>query len=149
MTITKRKRITKEMKKAVWEKTGGRCWYCGFMTVSRGIGNYREEPNIDHQQPCSRGGETRIENLVLACAQCNMEKRLSNVDEFREVVRDGDPRYATERLIEGIDSVGNWERGEIHDEMQIRLRGFLEYLRSRTIAFYGETLEMKQSDYCI
>ncbi|BDS07907.1 hypothetical protein NT6N_29470 [Oceaniferula spumae] len=51
----------------LWHRDGGRCQYSGRLLS-------REEGNIDHILPQSRGGETSWENCVLACRKINTRK---------------------------------------------------------------------------
>ena len=58
---------------AVLRRDGFRCAYCG-----------RGEPesvklHIDHIVPVARGGRTELENLVTACATCNIGKSASDL----------------------------------------------------------------------
>jgi hypothetical protein len=58
---------------AVLRRDGFRCAYCG-----------RGEPenvklHIDHIVPVARGGRTELENLVTACATCNVGKSASDL----------------------------------------------------------------------
>lgn len=55
---------------ATW---GRACAYCGATGVPL---------NIDHVHPISRGGSSRISNLVPACAPCNQAKGSTPVDVF-------------------------------------------------------------------
>jgi hypothetical protein len=50
-----------------------RCAYCG----SPG------QLHADHRTPLARGGTNSIENLLPACATCNLRKHLLTEDEFR------------------------------------------------------------------
>lgn len=150
MAITNRGPLRQEMKRAVWEKTGGRCWYCGCVTIFRasiGGGYLENESHFDHQKPYVKGGEMSIENLVLACGKCNLSKGKLSVEEFRIAVRKRAETY--EWLIGRINELGEWERGLLHDEVIAALRGLFEWHRTRTIVFYGEQLGSKPLDYCI
>ena len=49
--------------KAIWERDGGRCVYCG---------NHAEQ--IDHVVPTSRGGPNIKANKVCVCRACNAHK---------------------------------------------------------------------------
>lgn len=53
------------LKTAVYERDGGRCRYCGKTDP---------EMQYDHVYPLSKGGETSVSNLVLACRNCNKHK---------------------------------------------------------------------------
>lgn len=75
--LTKRKPIMREIRAAVWAKTGGHCWYCGVMT------NPFENFHIDHVQPVIDGGANDLLNLVPSCQWCNLEKHDSALETFR------------------------------------------------------------------
>jgi len=61
----------------VWDKTGGKCYYCGQQT------NPWREFCIDHFIATSKGGTTALSNLVPACSKCNAQKRDKTIEEFR------------------------------------------------------------------
>ena len=67
-TVASRRRekaqIPSKLKKAVFERDAYRCRYCGSHT----------DLTADHVIPESRGGPTTVENLVTACALCNLRK---------------------------------------------------------------------------
>jgi len=65
--LRKRSTISNEIKRAVWDKSDGRCWYCG-QKVNPFFAHY------DHFEPHSKGGKDTIENLVLSCPPCNRSK---------------------------------------------------------------------------
>jgi hypothetical protein len=46
-------------------------------------------PNVEHVVPIRRGGNDRLDNLVLACYDCNQQKGLRTGEEFRRMP--GDP----------------------------------------------------------
>lgn len=60
----------------IWDKSGGRCWYCGAQQVRGGF-------HRDHVIPSSRGGSGRRDNLVVSCRECNSRKGALSIDEFR------------------------------------------------------------------
>jgi len=45
-------------------------------------------PNVEHVVPIRRGGDDRLDNLVLACYDCNQLKGLRTGEEFRQVPDD-------------------------------------------------------------
>lgn len=61
-----------KIKKKVWEKTAGRCYYCGKQTSP--FGNGATSFCVDHVLPQTRGGKDEINNLVPACFACNSQK---------------------------------------------------------------------------
>jgi 5-methylcytosine-specific restriction endonuclease McrA len=56
----------------VFKRDGFRCIYCGQSSIEDGV-----KLHIDHIKPVSKGGTSKLENLVTACAGCNGEKRRS------------------------------------------------------------------------
>ena len=56
--------IPTELRRAVFERDGGRCVECGS--------NF--DLQYDHILPVARGGATTVENLQLLCADCNRRK---------------------------------------------------------------------------
>ncbi|WP_272902833.1 RNA-guided endonuclease IscB [Streptomyces sp. BA2] len=89
------------------------CAYCGVTGVPL---------NIDHIHPSSRGGSSKISNLVLACVPCNQAKGSKPIDVFladrperlaeiraqnRPPLRDAAVMNSTRRqLIEGLGALG-------------------------------------------
>lgn len=63
--VTVPRRSPAVTRRAVIERDGGRCSYCG---CSGGL------LTLDHVVPRSRGGRHAFENLVAACALCNNRK---------------------------------------------------------------------------
>jgi len=73
----KSKRLNKRDK--IYEKTNGRCAYCGrrlSITMS-----------IDHVIPQARDGSGRNENLLATCGYCNTLKGDLTLEEYRESVK--------------------------------------------------------------
>ncbi len=64
-----RPKIGKEIRQQVYIRDRGKCRYCGDLSLSG---------HLDHVVPHVAGGETSLENLVLACVACNSSKH-SNV----------------------------------------------------------------------
>lgn len=67
----------KSRKQRIAEKSDGRCWYCSCELEP-------DTRTYDHVIPLSRGGASSEENLVLACAICNGNKRNLMLDDYRE-----------------------------------------------------------------
>jgi 5-methylcytosine-specific restriction endonuclease McrA len=59
---------------SVYEKLKGRCNYC-----KRELGLIY---TIDHVMPLSREGENKIDNIVIACMDCNTRKGTKTIKEF-------------------------------------------------------------------
>lgn len=71
----KRIAFTKSIRRQVYDKCGGSCGICGKPV------DY-DTFTIDHITPLSRGGTNDIENLQVACKECNMIKGNSTDREF-------------------------------------------------------------------
>lgn len=77
--------------KRVWNKTEGRCWYCGTMLIKPDPNGHKESQRqrwytIDHATPRSRGGTNDLHNLLPSCGRCNEEKDSMTVEEYRQHV---------------------------------------------------------------
>lgn len=59
-----RPKVPKPVRRAVYERDGHRCVYCGS-------GN---DLTIDHKKPLGRGGKNTMANMVTACESCNQVK---------------------------------------------------------------------------
>ncbi len=70
------KMISMRKKEAVWDKTGGQCWYCGDDLTPFNF-------QVDHLIPRSRGGGHELDNLVPACRSCNASKGAKSLAQFR------------------------------------------------------------------
>lgn len=58
------------------------CYYCG-----KPISGNRSSYHIDHYVPIYLGGDNSIDNIVLTCPKCNLEKGIMDGDEFERVAR--------------------------------------------------------------
>lgn len=65
--------IPTHVRKAVRERDGERCVYCGDEA-----GPF----HLDHVVPYSRGGDHEVDNLVVACATCNVSKGAKTLEEW-------------------------------------------------------------------
>lgn len=71
-----RKAIPKAVREHVRARDGDACQYCGDI----------EGPfHLDHVHPVSLGGENTPDNLVVACAKCNVSKGAKPVAEWLSV----------------------------------------------------------------
>ena len=80
----------------VWEKTGGKCWYCGIQLEPFSF-------PVDHVVPKCKGGDSSVSNLVPCCGQCNGRKGHKSVEQFRRVLMG--PRFSKIQ-IDFIESCG-------------------------------------------
>ena len=73
----RRKSLSKDMRREVYEMYGGHCAYCG-----------REiditEMQVDHVQAVYLGGNDEMANYRPACRQCNFYKSTMSVEGLRE-----------------------------------------------------------------
>jgi hypothetical protein len=78
--------LNKKQREIIWQKSEGHCWYCGDNLPNKGW-------HADHFEPVyRRGGELWklendvIDNIVPACAPCNLFKSVFSVEEFRREI---------------------------------------------------------------
>lgn len=72
-------KISKSVRKLVYERDGYLCTYCGS-----GV-----RLSVDHRVPRSRGGGDEIENLTTACCSCNSRKSTRTEQEYRAILEGG------------------------------------------------------------
>ncbi|MOA44368.1 hypothetical protein D3C78_1666370 [compost metagenome] len=75
-------------RKAIWDKSGGKCWYCGCYLPLKGwhadhvepiIRNWWENTSLHHDRDVE-------ENKVPCCASCNIQKGSLSVEGFRRKI---------------------------------------------------------------
>jgi 5-methylcytosine-specific restriction endonuclease McrA len=77
--LDSRRTFTREEKIAKLSEQGNCCGYCGVdLKIEEGVG--------DHKVPHSHGGETTIDNLVVACKKCNEMKSNLEYDLWETLV---------------------------------------------------------------
>lgn len=69
-------------RRAVLEKYGGRCAYCGRTLTAGRKGDTAFQ--VDHLHPRYLGGTDDLDNLVPACQLCNRYKVTYSVEQLRE-----------------------------------------------------------------
>ena len=74
-----RKRLSKKERRQVYDKTAGRCTYCGCEI-------HIKEMQVDHMKPLANGGKDTFDNMYPACRSCNHRKGASSVESFRQQV---------------------------------------------------------------
>lgn len=68
--------VGKRLRFEVLKRDGFRCRYCGLGTVATLL-------HVDHVVPVAEGGSDAPENLITACAECNLGKGPVSLDESR------------------------------------------------------------------
>ena len=78
--MSTRKKLTAAERRAVYDKLGGRCAYCGCDLAY-------EDMQVDHFLPI-RGGEDRdkLGNMLPACRSCNHYKRGNTLEGWRKML---------------------------------------------------------------
>jgi 5-methylcytosine-specific restriction endonuclease McrA len=75
-------------RREIWNKTKGKCWYCGCDLVEKGW-------HADHFKPirrnwwedtCLNPENDNEDNKVPACASCNIQKGSLDVEQFRDKI---------------------------------------------------------------
>ncbi|MNW52247.1 HNH endonuclease [compost metagenome] len=75
-------------RQAIYNKTGGRCYYCGIVLPEKGW-------HADHieairrnwwENTCLNPDADNEENKVPACASCNLQKGSLTVEQFRDKI---------------------------------------------------------------
>lgn len=69
------------IRRAVWDKSNGKCWYCGIM-----LSLDKRQFHVDHFISKANGGGDNVENLVPSCHLCNIRKFNKGIDDFRELM---------------------------------------------------------------
>lgn len=99
-------------RQAVWNKTGGHCYYCGLALTPDEVdtieGRYNSWMDADHLLPKAKGGLDTLENMVPACKACNCAKGLKTLEEYRQYVaikKSGRPNL-TRDIVDWLDAVG-------------------------------------------
>jgi len=126
--------ISPKKRQKVFDKTGGKCWYCGKMTGDDFV--------VEHAHPRSKGGTNDIDNLLPACRACNSRKRYRDIEEYREYLKAQDPpRKASVEIIKTM--VASGRQGD--DEL---LFSALSCLRKRfdPVIFYGEQIKINNPE---
>ncbi len=77
--MAKRKAFKSHKRQRIYNKTQGRCGYCG---VNLAPDNFQ----VDHIHPLARGGTNLDINLVASCETCNKSKGKMTVSEFKEYI---------------------------------------------------------------
>lgn len=79
-SLDKRRPLTAAERASVWQKTSGRCSYCGVELTLRG--GHANTMHVDHFFPKSKGGACDMGNLMPACPSCNHTKHAKVAAQF-------------------------------------------------------------------
>ncbi len=75
--------ISPDLRADVWDKTRGRCWYCGVeMHPFRNF-------HVDHYIPVVDGGSNEFDNLYPSCQSCNSRKQARPAEYLRRFIASG------------------------------------------------------------
>lgn len=92
----------KPLRRLVWDKTEGRCWYCGCHLAHAATGGGAiEQFCIDLVVSKAQGGASDAANSVPSCRSCRSMKRQRDIEEFRCYVtchRHGIPSFTAKQL---------------------------------------------------
>lgn len=72
-----RPKISQKLRKEVYKKCGGKCYYCG---CALRLNTFK----ADHRYAYAKGGRTDYRNLVASCTTCNTIKADYSIEEFRQ-----------------------------------------------------------------
>jgi 5-methylcytosine-specific restriction endonuclease McrA len=75
----KRRKLTKDERKKIYDKCGGHCAYCGCVLAYKDM-------QVDHVVPLSRGGSDTMINMLPSCRSCNYTKDSLTLEGFREII---------------------------------------------------------------
>ncbi|MCW4629628.1 MULTISPECIES: HNH endonuclease [Marinomonas] len=97
--------LSKRERQAVWNKSGGYCWYCGIELPKKGWHADHIEPiqrlteavpreerknkyvfEVRQTGECHKPHLDHINNMVPACAPCNLFKGCFSVEQFRNEI---------------------------------------------------------------
>lgn len=81
-------------RQAIYDKSGGKCWYCGCELVKGWHADHFEPVRRNPKWAIEKLGSSTMEhpendneeNKVPACASCNMMKSSMDIESFRNVI---------------------------------------------------------------
>ena len=88
--MAQRRKLTKEERQTIYDKTGGHCAYCG-KEISLGAMQVDHMIPIDMYDAYKTIGQdlNDMENLLPACRSCNHYKHTLTVEKFRDLIQRG------------------------------------------------------------
>jgi HNH endonuclease len=94
-------RAKREIWPLVFEKTDGRCYYCGKRSTTKKMGQPPLFMTIDHVVATVRDGTDDLENLVPCCRGCNSAKCAGSIETLRHTAAQrasGMPNFTREQI---------------------------------------------------
>lgn len=146
-TKRRRKALGHWLKVQVWDKTLGRCWYCGT-ELTRKAEWSMDKPNIDHVIPVCDGGGDDLENLVYACFRCNSAKSGHSVETLREEWAEM-ILFSAERLGTLLSQYEGMVATGVCEDVIVQAKRFAGEFTKMRMPFYGEVMDMEWSNYVI
>ena len=87
-----RKTFSKKTRQLVYEKTNGKCGYCGEDLQPRWHLDHKNSLwdmyFYNRDNPTEYKDPNHIDNLIAACPRCNLYKSSESVEKFRESIKD-------------------------------------------------------------
>ena len=82
-------RFSDHKNKVIWDKTDGRCCYCGEQTIRYYIGKKGKYNNplratVEHLKTRASGGTDATNNLIICCNRCNGLRGQLKIKTFRK-----------------------------------------------------------------
>lgn len=74
-----RKKISSAVRKIVYAKDQGRCYLCGNPVDE-------ETFEVEHKVPVAKGGTNNLDNMYVACHECNTMKNSMFFDDFMQKI---------------------------------------------------------------
>lgn len=73
---------------AIWNKSGGKCWFCGCDLPEKGWHSDHFEPIRRNwwEDTCLHPERDNEKNKVPTCASCNIQKGSLSVEQFRQKI---------------------------------------------------------------
>lgn len=80
MEQRKRRKLSKQERKIIYQKTNGHCAYCGCKLELTNM-------QADHIQPFYLGGTDELDNFFPSCRSCNHYKSTLDLEDFRNMMQ--------------------------------------------------------------
>lgn len=77
--MSQRRKLTKNERRVVYDKMGGRCAYCGCELAY-------EDMQVDHIEAFWFNGDDGLNNMLPACRSCNHYKRGNSLEGWRRIL---------------------------------------------------------------